>query len=109
MTKKTKVLQTLTLYFMEKGKIMNNREYKAQPDMPIKSSNVIRIIGSWGRIERMIEKNFPIEYDLIVNPINLDTKEVEAVKVETKKVYEPKVKEVKPVKVIPKKWRKDEE
>ena len=66
MTQKTKILRTLTLYFMEKGEIMTNREYKKQDDKPIKSSNIIRVLGSWGRIPRMIKKNYPVEYALIM-------------------------------------------
>jgi len=67
MTQKTKILRTLTMYFMEKGKIMTNREYKQQDDKPIKSSNVIRVLGSWGRIPKMIKKNFPEEYGIIMS------------------------------------------
>lgn len=66
MTQKTKILRTLTLYFMEKGEIMTNREYKKQDDKPLKSSNIIRVLGSWGRIPRMIKKNYPVEYALIM-------------------------------------------
>jgi hypothetical protein len=88
MTKKTKVLRELTIYFMEKGKIMNNREYKAQTDAPVKSSNVIRILGSWGKVDRMIAKNFPVEYDIITSPVKEEPKKKEPVKVTPKQ--EPK-------------------
>lgn len=75
MTQKTRILRELTLYFMEKGKIMTNREYKKQDDKPLKASNIIRVLGSWGRIPRMIQKNFPEEYAIIMG----EKKEVEEV------------------------------
>lgn len=58
MTKGT-LLETLAIYFASKGKMLNMREYKQQPDFPVSPNLVIRAFGSWGRVPGKIRKFHP--------------------------------------------------
>lgn len=60
------MIQKLALYFMEKGEFLNYREYKAANDGPFKAPQIRRVVGSWSLVERMIARNFPKEYALII-------------------------------------------
>jgi hypothetical protein len=56
---KGQLLETLAKYFVLKGKYLNMREYKQEPDFPISPNLVLRAYGSWGRLPSKIKKYFP--------------------------------------------------
>jgi hypothetical protein len=86
MNRKRKMVQTLTLYFMEKGKILNKKEYKAQQDKPYRVSAIANMFTSWSLIPKMIQRNYPEEYEAIMN--GGVSKEKEAPKVTVKETTE---------------------
>jgi len=63
--RKKVALEILAEYFVSKGKIMNEREYRAETDTPIRAVLVGRAVGSWNRIPRLLEVNFPDVYAIL--------------------------------------------
>jgi hypothetical protein len=63
MNRRTKMLETLTMYFMEKGRMLSKREYKQQADRPYRIQAVTAVFPSWAAISRQISRNFPQEYE----------------------------------------------
>ena len=80
MTRK-RILEILADYFIEKGEMLDKREYNKQDDRPIRATLVSRGIGSWARVPRMIERNFPDKFAEIgklkqeVKPVEKPVKE----------------------------------
>lgn len=68
MSRKSELLKRLTLYFMEKGKIMDKREYLSQTDAPVRVNQVATLVCSWSMLPKMIKHNFPAEFELIGKP-----------------------------------------
>jgi hypothetical protein len=56
---KGQLLETIANYFVAKGKYLNMREYKQQPDFPVSPNLVLRAYGSWGRLPSKIKKYYP--------------------------------------------------
>jgi hypothetical protein len=67
MSKKTSTLKILADYFIQKGKILSLKEYRVQPDAPIRARTVLRIFSPWARVSKMIQKNFPDEFARITS------------------------------------------
>ena len=65
MTRKTKVLEQLVHYFLELGYIPTLAEYKELSDAPIRSHLIKRELVGWSRLDRMIQVNFPAEYEIL--------------------------------------------
>lgn len=65
MSKRTKTLKILVDYYVQKGKVLTEKEYAAETDTPIRLKMVKRQVTSWARLNKMIERNFPIEFGQI--------------------------------------------
>jgi len=57
---KIAVLKELDAYFKEKGRILSYNEYIKEEDTPVRVHIIKRVIGPWGRMERLLG-NFPAE------------------------------------------------
>lgn len=79
------MIDKLTEYFTDKGRVMSVQEYKDAEDAPIKLQLLKARIGSWGRILNMVDKQ-------ITATIIIDTVEV---KPEVEPVVEPEAEPVK--------------
>lgn len=54
------VLKELDTYFKEKGRILTYNEYIKEEDTPVRVHIIKRVVGPWGRMERLLG-NFPAE------------------------------------------------
>ena len=54
------VLKELDAYFKEKGRILSYNEYIKEEDAPVRVHIIKRVVGPWGRMERLLGK-FPAE------------------------------------------------
>jgi hypothetical protein len=69
------VLKELDKYFKEKGKVLTYNEYIEQEDAPVRVHIIKRMVGPWGRMERLLGK-FPAE---VVVSVAVETPQAEAV------------------------------
>jgi hypothetical protein len=53
---KIAVLKELDKYFKEKGKVLTYNEYIQQEDAPVRVHIIKRVVGPWGRMERLLGK-----------------------------------------------------
>ena len=63
MANKAAILKQLADYFAEKGKVMTVAEYKAADDRPIRYMVAKRPFGSWSRMQSMLRRNFPEQWE----------------------------------------------
>ena len=87
-TRKKKYLETLAAYFISKGRVLTEKEYKEATDTPMRFFFIKRYIGKWAKMELMLRKNFPEVYEVLAKP-----------KVEVPKPA-PVVKKAEPKKVV---------
>ena len=63
MANKAAILKQLADYFAEKGKVLTVAEYKAADDRPIRYMVAMRPFGSWSRMQSMLRRNFPEQWE----------------------------------------------
>ena len=68
MANKKAILQELADYFAEKGKVLTVEEYKAAEDRPIRYMVAKRPFGSWSRMQSMLRRNFPEQWEATQAP-----------------------------------------
>jgi hypothetical protein len=99
-----KLVRDLALYFAEKGKVLDQKEYIAAKDTPVKFSKVREIMRSYSRCLEVIQASEPELWDMATKPKKVEpAKPAPEVKVEAPKpppVPKPKI-EV-PKVVVPK-------
>lgn len=54
MANRTKVLETLKMYFEKKGRVLSPQEYSRETDTPIRIQQVRNIFGSWNKLEKLL-------------------------------------------------------
>ena len=87
-TRKKKYLETLAAYFISKGKVLTEKEYKEATDTPMRFFFIKRYIGKWTKLELMLRKNFPEVYEVLAEPTKVEVPKPAPVvkKAEPKKV-----------------------
>ena len=77
-TRKQAYLEQLAKYFISKGKILTEKEYKEARDTPIRFFFIKRKIGNWKKMEVLLKKNHPDVYEVInkPNPVKQEPKPV---------------------------------
>ena len=68
MANKKAILQELADYFAEKGKVLSVTEYKAADDRPMRYMVAKRPFGSWSRMQSMLRRNFPEQWEATQAP-----------------------------------------
>ena len=63
---KRKMLETLAIYFMEKGSFLTAREYKAEGDGPYKLPAIRRAFTSYALLPKLMRRNHPEVYQIIM-------------------------------------------
>lgn len=89
-----KLIRDLGLYFAEKGKVLTQKEYIAEKDVPVKFNKVREILRSYSRALELVESCEPELWDLASNPAPKPEVKVEAPKpppVQRPKIEVPKV------------------
>lgn len=57
---KSKMLKTLSNYYIEKGKVFDSSvEYSRQTDSPYSIKEIKKIMGSWGMLFKYINTHYP--------------------------------------------------
>lgn len=54
MTKRTRAIEILSVYFEKEGRILSAGEYRTRTDAPIRLARVKSIFGSWARMENIM-------------------------------------------------------
>lgn len=93
---RTKLVEDLKGYFASKGKFLTYNEYLEAEDAPYRPQLVKRMVGSWARLQRMV--------DMVEAPVAIETPvAVEAPVVEVEATVEPEAPAAKPAPTTKKK------
>jgi hypothetical protein len=83
------VLKELDTYFKEKGRILSYNEYIKEEDAPVRVHIIKRVLGPWGRMERLLGK-FPAEEIKVSLVAEIEIPKAEEAPAEPAAVEKPK-------------------